>query len=182
MLENDEELRKATQQLDEVKSALKGECPPQGGANIRAQSAEPAVVSLDVAETNAKESKEKDKGKDRSRSTSRGRSDKVSSTAGKDANVVGMRAAIARICVLGQELEALQINSTPQVSQAPSGKGDGKAPTTEIVAPKGDGVQASKGTGGHDKPGGRDEYAMEVEPIAPTLGDTLPHSAQTPGT
>eukprot|EP00971_Amphidinium_carterae_P260518 5168692-Amphidinium_carterae.1 len=201
MLENDEELRKATQQLDEVKSALKGECPPHGGANIRAQSAEPAVadvtagvckelaqilttlqVSLDVAETNAKESKEKDKGKDRSRSTSRGRSDKVSSTTGKDANVVGMRAAIARICVLGQELEAIQINSTPPVSHAPSGKGDGKAPTTEIVAPKGDGIQASKGTGSHDKPGGKDEHAMDVEPIAPTLGDTLPHSAQTPGT
>eukprot|EP00971_Amphidinium_carterae_P308418 6128928-Amphidinium_carterae.1 len=46
MIENDEELRKATQQLDEVKSALKGECPTQGGANARAQSAEPAVADV----------------------------------------------------------------------------------------------------------------------------------------
>eukprot|EP00971_Amphidinium_carterae_P216632 4300473-Amphidinium_carterae.1 len=46
MMENDEELRMATQQLEEVKSALKGENPTQGGANARAQSAEPAVADV----------------------------------------------------------------------------------------------------------------------------------------
>eukprot|EP00971_Amphidinium_carterae_P329880 6462644-Amphidinium_carterae.1 len=46
MLETDEELRMATQQLEEVKRALKGENPSHVGANIRAQSAESAVADV----------------------------------------------------------------------------------------------------------------------------------------
>eukprot|EP00971_Amphidinium_carterae_P337397 6474165-Amphidinium_carterae.4 len=200
MLENDEELRKATQQLEEVKSALKGESPTQGGANTRAQSAEPAVadvtagvckelaqilttlqVSLEVAETNANDSKGRDKGKDRSRSASRGRSEKCPSSSGKDANVVGMRAAIARICVLGQELEALQLNSNPPASHATTGKGESKTQTKDPAAQQGDVIQASKGSGGRDKSRGEDEQAMDVEPVGPAQGESPPHSAQTPG-
>eukprot|EP00971_Amphidinium_carterae_P297191 5904134-Amphidinium_carterae.1 len=46
MVETDEELKLATQQLDEVKRALKGENSSHVGANVRAQSAEPAVADV----------------------------------------------------------------------------------------------------------------------------------------
>eukprot|EP00971_Amphidinium_carterae_P056244 1109792-Amphidinium_carterae.1 len=200
MQENEEELRMAIQQLEEVKSALKGENPSQVGANARAQSAEPAVadvtagvckelaqilttlqLSMEVSETDSQASRGRDKGKDRSRSNSRGRSEKGPPSNGKDANVVGMKAAIARICVLGQQLEALQISAAPPAAPLATGKGDGKGKMVEPPEQPGEAHNASKGTGGHDKPKGDGIQAMDVEPLAPVAGDTPHHSAQSPG-
>eukprot|EP00971_Amphidinium_carterae_P053515 1054210-Amphidinium_carterae.2 len=196
----------ATQQLEEVKSAPKGENPYQAGANARAQSAEPAVadvtagvcqelaqilttlqISMEVSETDSQASRGRDKGKDRSRSNSRGRVEKGPPPIGKDANVVGMKAAIARICVLGQQLEALQASATPPAAPLLTRKGDGKGKTGDPPEQPRDTHGASKGTGGYEKPGGEDIKAMDVEPsarggeTAPVAGDTIHHSAQSPG-
>eukprot|EP00971_Amphidinium_carterae_P328139 6459865-Amphidinium_carterae.3 len=196
---NNEELALATTTLAEVKSMLKGSSDGTN-ANARAQSAEPAVadvtagvckelaqilstlqLSLEVTETHSQAVKEREKGKDRSRSTSRGRSDKGPPVAGKDANVLGMKAAIARICVLGQQLETLQANTSPPQGHVTTGKSESIQSAVDTPVSQGNTSQASKGSNGKGKPPGADEHSMEVEPQEPPLGDTPNHSAQLPG-
>eukprot|EP00971_Amphidinium_carterae_P337055 6473693-Amphidinium_carterae.1 len=161
---NNEELKQATAALEEVKGLLKGTLPDGAAAPQRAESREPAVadltsgvckelaqilttlqLSMEASETDSQPSKDKD----RSRSNSRGKSDKGKSSHAKDPTVFGMKAAIARICVLGQQLEAIQANSntTPPPAQAGNGEDKGKAtePLEQVVDPQNQGKLPPKG-------------------------------------
>eukprot|EP00971_Amphidinium_carterae_P190983 3790291-Amphidinium_carterae.2 len=192
MQENDEELRMATQQLEEVKSALKGENPSQTGANARAQSAEPAVADVTAGvlkeltqilstlqltmEASTLEPINKEP-KARSRSTSRGRAGKSKAAPQKEQSLYGMQAAIQRICLLGQQLETLQATAG---AVAPSLVAIG-GQDPGLKSPE-KGPQNGENTGQEDKdtPGAKGSKDMEVEATLPA--DTVPPSAQPHGT
>eukprot|EP00971_Amphidinium_carterae_P327176 6458356-Amphidinium_carterae.4 len=119
------------------------------------------------------------KGKDRSRSNSRGKSDKSKSSHAKDPTMFGMKAAIASICVLGQQLEAIQASSAPPPASSQTGKGDAKGKTSELPEQNGDtpnaGKDLSKGTGGQDKPKGT-PHTIPLSRLEPKASSFAPRS------
>eukprot|EP00971_Amphidinium_carterae_P130406 2583414-Amphidinium_carterae.3 len=191
MVETDEELKLATQQLDEVKRALKGENSSHAEANVRAQSAEPAVADVTAGvlkeltqilstlqltmEASTLEPPNKEQ-RERSRSTSRGRAGKGKAAPQKDQSLYGMQAAIQRICSLGQQLETLQATAgavaSPLVTMG--GETPGAKPL-EKTPQNGE----NTGQNGKDTPGAKSSGDMEIEPTLPA--ETVPPSAQPHG-
>eukprot|EP00971_Amphidinium_carterae_P169834 3364801-Amphidinium_carterae.3 len=187
---NNEELKHASVTLEEVKGLLKGSTQESTIAQPRPASQEPAVADVTAGvckelaqilttlqlgmEASAVDKNTADP-RERSRSTSRGKSAKTKTIAQKDPSVYGMKAAIQRICALGQQLEALQATAVavPPV-HAGQVANDPQLKAKETPDQHGD----SPGTGlkGPSKPGGSE--AMEVEPTLAVSGGSPPSSAQ----